>query len=175
MGDMLPGMRRVALLLDTSGPQTAFNERYARLASKAAAAKGLSLDAHRVQNPDDIRRALRLLETRRADVLLIAPSPPFHAMRREICQSAEKIRLAVMGFTDDWAQDGALVSFGPSLVDAMRRSASFVDRIFKRAKPADLPIEQPMRFPLVVNARTAKALGIEIPGLILIRAERVIE
>ena len=118
---------------------------------------------------------MRLLETKRADALLIAPSPPFMAMRREICQSAERIRLAIMGFSDDWAQDGVLMSFGPSLVDAMRRSASFVDRIFKGAKPADLPIERPMSFSLVVNARTAKALGITIPGLIRIRADRVIE
>jgi putative tryptophan/tyrosine transport system substrate-binding protein len=96
-------------------------------------------------------------------------------LRREICQLAANIRLPVIGFSDEWAQDGALMSFGPSFDDAYRRAASFVDRIFKGAKPSDLPVEQPTRFSMVINAKTAKALGITFPGITLLRADRVIE
>ena len=78
-------------------------------------------------------------------------------------------------FVEEYAQDGGLISYGPSFVENLRRVAYYVDRIFKGAKPGDLPIEQPTKFSLVINAKTAKALGIKIPGSILLRAERVIE
>ena len=76
---------------------------------------------------------------------------------------------------EEYAQDGGLISYGPSFVEGLRRVAYYVDRILKGAKPGDLPIEQPTKFSLVINAKTAKALGIKIPGSILLRAERVIE
>ena len=174
MAELLPRMRRVALLMDLSQPK-ALNERYERLANTTAAAKGFALEVHRVDRPEEIRRAFRNLETRRVDALLIAPSPRLNVLRREIVQSAANIRLPSIGFSDESARDGALMSFGPSWVEAYRRAAYFVDRIFKGAKPADLPIEQPTKFSLVVNARVAKAFGIKIPGSILLRADRVIE
>ncbi len=174
MIEVLPRLRRVAVLTDLSQLKSA-RERYEQFANAAAAAKGLSLEEYRVDSPETIRQAFRTLETRRADALLINPSPPMNALRQEICKSAANIRLPIIGFTDDWARDGGLMSYGPSFVEAYRRAAYFVDRIFKGAKPADLPIEQPTMFSLVINARTAKALGIKIPGSILLRAERVIE
>ena len=129
----------------------------------------------RVDGPGAVRQAFRTLEKRRADALLISPSPPFNVLRPEICQSAANIRLPIVGFSEEWPQDGALMSFSPSWVEAYRRASYFVDRILKGAKPADLPIEQPTKFSLVVNARVAKALGIKFPNTILLRADRVIE
>ncbi len=174
LAEALPSMRRVALLMDLAQTKTV-NERVERLANTAASAKGVALEVHRIDSPAAVRQAFRKLETQRTDALLLNPTPRFNVLRREICQSAAKIRLPIIGFSDEWAQDGALLSFGPSFVEAYRRAAHFVDRIFKGAKPGDLPIEQPTKFSLVVNARVAKALGITIPGSILLRADRVIE
>jgi putative ABC transport system substrate-binding protein len=164
----------VALLMDDSQVKSQ-NERYEQITRTAAAAKGVALEVHRINSPEDVRQVFRNLETRQADALLIGPAPRFNTLRPEICQSAARIRLPVIGFSEEWPVDGALMSFSASWVDAYRRAAYFVDRIFKGAKPADLPIEQPTKFDLVINARTARALGIKIPGPILLRADRVIE
>ena len=172
--DLLPHMRRVALLMDRSGVRLQ-HDSYERLASASATAKGLALEVHRADNLEEIRQALRLMQAQRADAVAIYLSPRFNAMRPEIAQSAANARLPSIAFDDQYAQDGGLMSYGPSFIEAMRRAAYFVDRILKGAKPADLPIEQPTKFTLVINARTAKALGIKIPGLILLRADRVIE
>ena len=115
------------------------------------------------------------METQRADALIIGGSPRFNALRREISQSAANIRLPNIAFSHEFVEDGALMSYAPSFVEAIRRTAYYVDRILKGAKPADLPIEQPTKFSLVVNGRVAKALGIMIPNTILLRADRVIE
>lgn len=174
LAEALPRMRRVALLMDLSQAKTA-NERVERLANTAASLMRVSLAVHRIDKPEAVREAFRQLKTQRADALVLVPTPRFNVLRREICQLAANIRLPVIGFSDAWAEDGALMSFGPSFVDAYRRAASFVDRIFKGAKPSDLPVEQPTRFSMVINARTAKALGVKFPHSILLRADRVIE
>ncbi|MFZ2652695.1 MAG: ABC transporter substrate-binding protein [Burkholderiaceae bacterium] len=174
MGEVLPRMRRVVLLIDSSQVSTA-NERVEQLARAAASLRRVSLDAHRIDSPEAVRQAFRKLKTQRADALLLSPTPRFNVLRPEICQSAMNIRLAVIGFSDEWAEDGALMSFGPNWDAAYRRAAYFVDRIFKGAKPADLPVEQPTRFSMVINAKTARALGITFPGITLLRADRVIE
>ena len=174
MAEMLPGARRVALLVDLSQPRSQ-RDRYEQTANAAAAAKGLALEAHRIDSHEEIRQVFRGLGSRQADALVVAPAPRFNVLRPEICQSAAKIRLPVIGFSAEWPQDGALMSYSPSWPEAYRRAAYFVDRIFKGAKPADLPVEQPTKFELIVNLKTAKALGITIPRPILLRADRVIE
>jgi len=174
MAELLPRMRRVALLLDASGAQRQ-HESFERLARAAAAAKGFVLETHTVDSLEAIRHVIRLLETQRTDALLIYLSPRFSTLRREIADSAASSRLPSIGFLEQYAQDGGLVSYGPSFMEGHRRVAYFVDRILKGAKPADLPVEQPTKFSLVINARTAKALDIKIPQSILLRAERVIE
>ena len=174
MTEMLPGARRVALLVDLSQPSSQ-RDRYEQVANAAAAAKRLALEAHRIDSREEVLQVFRNLGTRQADALIIAPAPRFNVLRPEICQSAAKIRLPVIGFSAEWPQDGALMSYSPSWPEAYRRAAYFVDRIFKGAKPADLPVEQPTKFELIVNLKTAKALGITIPRPILLRADRVIE
>jgi len=177
MAELLPRMRRVALLRDLRVDKASAlsGDQYEQLANTAAAAKGLTLEVHRIDSAEDIRQAFRLLEAQRADALLIALSPRFNRLRREISQSAANIRLPSITSVEEYAQDGGLMSYSASFVESFHRAAYFVDRILKGAKPSDLPIEQPTKFTLVINARTAKALGIKIPGSILLRADRVIE
>jgi ABC-type uncharacterized transport system substrate-binding protein len=174
MTEILPRMRRVALLMDLSQPKS-LSEQYERNANSAAVAKGLALDIHRVNSLEEIRETFRILNAQRVDALLINPSPRFNNWRVEIGRSAEIIRLPSIAFEEGYAQDGGLMSYGPNFVEAYRRAADFVNRIFKGAKPADLPIEQPTKFSLVINAKTAKVLGVTIPQSILLRADRVIE
>lgn len=174
MAEIMPRLRRVAILSDVSNEKS-ITEQYERIGTSAAEAKGLSLSVHRVYSTDEIRAAFRDLEARRAEALLINPSPRFNVLREEIIRAAAGVRVPVIGFSDEWAQDGALASFGPNFVEAARRTAYYVDRILKGTKPSDLPIEQPTTFLLTVNARSAKDLGIKVPTAVLLRADRVIE
>jgi putative ABC transport system substrate-binding protein len=172
--EALPRVRRVAVLTHLAGEKHLW-ERYERLAQSAAAAKGVAVEAIRVRNRDEVQQAVHTMEQRRAEALLITPSPPINALRRQVVEAAAKVRLPSIGFEDSWAADGGLMSYGPNFLAAYRRTAYFVDRIFRGAKPAELPIEQPTVFTFIVNARVAKAFGVRIPAPILLRADRVIE
>ena len=174
MTEALPRVRRAALLVDLSQPKPN-RERYERIANAAAAAKGVALEAHGINSAEEVRHVLRSPATRQAGALLIGPAPRFNVLRPEICRSAVDLRLPVIGFSAEWPQDGALMSYSPSWPEAYRRAAYFVDRIFKGAKPANMPVEQPTTFELVINLKTAKALGLKIPQSVLLRADRVIE
>ena len=174
MGELLPRMRSVAVLLDASGAR-AQNETYLRLAKETSAAKGLALEVHRTEGLEEVRQAFRRMEKQRPDALLIVLSPRFFFLRGEIARHALAIRLPSIAFVDEYANDGGLMTYGPSFVDAMRRAAYFAHRIFRGAKPSELPMEQPTKFSLVINARTARELGVRIPGSLLVRADRVIE
>jgi len=174
MAELLPQARTVALLTDATQPWS-LSEAYERLAMAAAAPKKITVNVYRVGRPDELRRTFRFLELDKADALLLNPSPRFNAMRNEIIQGASTVRVPSIGWEEVLAQSGGLASYGPSFLQAYRRVAYFVDRIFKGAKPADLPIEQPTKFELVINLKTAKALGVKIPQSTLLRADRVIE
>lgn len=177
MAELLPRMRRVAVLTDLRVDQSSamHNDQYERLTRAAATAKGLSVEVHRVDSQDDVPKTFRFLEAQRAEALLIALSPRFNRLRREISQNAAGFRLPSITSVAEYAQDGGLMSYGASFVESFRRAAYFVDRILKGAKPADLPIEQPTKFELVINMKTARAIGVKIPPTVLFRAERVIE
>jgi len=174
LGELLPSLRRVALLTDLTQPKV-LSEPYERLAKVSTDAKGMELSVHRVDGVEQIRDALRSMATRRVEAVLLNPSPRFNALRGEIIRGASTGRLPSIGWEEAYAQDGGLMSYGPSFLEAYRRVAYFVDRIFKGETPSDLPIEQPTKFNLVVNTKAAKALGIGIPGAVLVRADRVIE
>lgn len=174
IAEVRPRMRRAAVLSDQTNERS-ITEQYERIARKTAEAMGLSLSVHRVAGGQDPRPAVREAQGRQAEALLVNPSPRFNVMRKEIISAATELRVPVVGFSEDWAQSGALVSFGPSFVEAMRRTAYYVDRIINGAKPGDLPIEQPTKFFLAVNTKVANELGINVPGALLVRVDRVID
>ena len=174
MAELLPQTRTLALLTDATQPWS-LSEAYERLAMAAAAPRKITVNVHRVGRPDELRRTFRILALDKVDALLLNPSPRFNAMRNEIIEGASAIHVPSIGWDEVLARSGGLASYGPGFIQAYRRVAYFVDRIFKGAKPADLPIEQPTRFELVINLQSAKALGIKIPGAMLLRADRVID
>ncbi|HEX5611228.1 MAG TPA: ABC transporter substrate-binding protein [Burkholderiales bacterium] len=174
LSELLPGMRRVGLLLDLSQPKTQL-EQYERHARVAATAKELRLEVVPIDRAEQIRGVLDSLRGRGTEALVIGLSPRFNALRRQIAQHANEVRLPAIGFSDEYTEEGGLISYSPSFVLAIRRTAYFMHRIFQGAKAGDLPIEQPTVFSLVVNANTATSLGLKIPQAILLRADRVIE
>jgi putative ABC transport system substrate-binding protein len=144
----------------------------------AAAQKlGVELVPVEVDNADQVAQALVKLRSDRADALFIRDVGMFFRpdIRRQIAEFALQQQLPVIGPDAVFAESGGLMSYGPSTVDLWRRSAWYIDRIFKGAKPGDLPIQLPTRFELVINQKTAKVLGITFPPVIMIQATRVIE
>ena len=174
MGELLPRMRSVALLADPSAARLQ-NEKYEQLAKAAAAAKGFSIQIHHIDSKEQIRTAFGLIETKRPDALVAFLSPRLNALRQEVIRHAANLRLPSIAHHEGFAQDGGLMSYGPSFVEGWRHVPHFVERILKGAKPADLPVEQPTKFELTLNLKTAKALGITVPQSVLIRVDRVIE
>ena len=174
MADLLPRIRRAAILVDSSGPMYQV-QMYERLATAAAAAKNLQLRVYRSKDAEDVGTAFRRMEGDRPDALTVFLSPRLNSSRRDVIEHAAKLRLPSIAHHEGFAQDGGLMSYGPSFVEGWRRVPYFVDRILKGAMPSDLPIEQPTKFFLTINLRTAKALGIRIPDVILVRADRLIQ
>jgi putative ABC transport system substrate-binding protein len=127
-----------------------------------------------VQAGGDVPKALDAIARQRADSLLVLPDPVTLAHRKRILDFAASRRLPAMYPFREMVDDGGLLCYGPNLADSYRAAAEYVDRILKRARPGDLPIAQPTRFDLVVNLKTAKALGLTIPQTILVRADDVI-
>lgn len=127
------------------------------------------------KGPDEIEHAFANLIKGRAQGLIVLPHAVTNAHRARIVSLAAGHRLRGMYPDSEYVEAGGLMSYAPNFSDQHRRAATLVDKILKGAKPADLPIEQPTRFELVVNLKTAKALGLTIPQLILVRVDRVIE
>jgi putative tryptophan/tyrosine transport system substrate-binding protein len=141
----------------------------------AARSLGVQLRLSGVMAPNELDRAFSAIAAERADALVVFPGPLLFTQRRRIVDFATKHRLPSMFGARENVEAGGLISYGPSVADLVRRSAAFVDKILKGAKPADLPVEQPTKFELVINLKTAKALGITIPPAVLARADEVIE
>ena len=140
----------------------------------AARTLGVQLRLVAVQDPDELERAFSTIAGERADALLVFPSPMLFVERRRIVDLAAKYRLPSMAMGREFAELGGLIAYGASIPGLFRRSATYVDKIIKGAKPADLPVEQPTKFDLVINVKAAQALGIDVPPL-LARADEVIE
>ena len=136
---------------------------------------GFTLQALEVKSPPDLTRAFDAARRKQAQALLQLASPFFSAHRREISDLAIQNRIPATCEQRMFVQAGCLMSYGPDFNDMFRRSASFVDKILKGAKPAVLPIEEPTKFELVINLKTAKALGLTIPPSVLARADEVIQ
>ena len=174
--ETLPNVSRVAVLWQPD----AFGERTTRdlLRETEAATQGLGVTLRfvSVRAPDEFDRAFSALTAENADALMVFPGPMLFVERRRIVDFAAKRRLPTIFTAREYAElAGGLISYGPSTDDLVRRSATFVDKILKGAKPGDLPVEQPTKFELVVNLKTAKALAVTIPQSLIYRADEVIE
>jgi putative ABC transport system substrate-binding protein len=170
--EVAPRIARVAVLVNPSNPGTA--PTMADL-QRAAPALGISLIEVNVLTPDDFDRAFATIVREKADGLLIPPEELIFSQRHRIAAFAEKHRLASAYVSLRFMDAGGLIAMASNPEDVPRRLASYVDKLLKGAKAADLPVEQPTKFELVINAKTAKAIGLTIPPSLLQRADRIIE
>ena len=173
--EALPGVSRVVGLWHPG----AYGERtlndMLKEAEAAARTLGLQLRLVAVRRADELSPAFGTIVGMHADALFVFPSPLLFTERRRIVELAAKQRLPSMSQDRAFVEDGGLLSYGASIIALARRGAMYVDKILRGAKPADLPIEQPTKFELVINLKTAKALGLTIPPSVLARADEVLE
>ena len=127
-----------------------------------------------VRGPKDIETAFRAASKERADAVLVLGSPVLSPQRKQVIELAAKSRLPAIYARRESVEDGGLMSYGVSIPDQFHRAATYVDRILKGAKPAELPVEQPKKFDLIINLKAAKQIGLIIPPNVLARADRVI-
>jgi len=170
--DVLPGVTRVVVLWNSAWSASLPRWRETEVAARSL---GLELQSLEVKRPEEFERAFRAAAAKRAAALITLRNPLIVSQRRQIVNLALKSRLPAVYDDRDFVEAGGLMSYGTNLAELFRRTATFVDKILKGAKPADLPVEQPTKFELVVNLKTAKALGLTIPQSVLIRADKIIE
>jgi len=171
--EMIPQAARIAVLVNPAHPSDA--EPTVRNATKTARALGLDIQVFNARTIGEIDAAFAALVLWRADAVLVGPDPLFGDRGRQIVTLAARHLLPTSEFLRGPVQAGGLMSYGPDISDMYRRAGVYVGNILKGEKPADLPVQQPTKFELVINLKTAKALGITIPESILLRATRVIE
>ena len=170
--EVVPKVSRVAFLRHPDNPASAANLREAEAAARVL---GVRLQTLEARNPEEIDSAFAAMTRERAGALLIHADPLFGIQQKQIAELAAKRRIpAISAGTPDYAEAGGLMAFGPNLLDLERRAATYVDKILKGAKPGDLPVEQPTKFDLLINVRTAKAIGLTIPQSLLQRADQII-
>jgi putative ABC transport system substrate-binding protein len=146
-----------------------------RAAQAAAQQLGLKGQVLEVSRAEEFQTAFASFKTAGAQAVIQLASPFLNAHRKRLSDLAASHRLPMTCEQRQFVADGCLMSYGPSFEDMVRRSAGYVDKILKGAKPADLPVEQPTKFELVINLKTAKVLGLTIPQTILLRADQVID
>jgi len=168
--ELLPSLSSVGVLVRTSSQAKA---RYLEEAEAAAVRSGLELKILSLRDPGDIEKVFRA--ARRVSAVVLTDDAVFTALRAQIAELARKNRVPVISSTGEFVHAGGLISYGPNTTDLYRRAASYLDKILKGAKPADLPVEQPTKLEMVVNLKTAEELGITIPPSILLRADELIE
>ena len=167
--EAVPALAHVAVLANPANPITA-----AQLRETQRAAQALQVQLHlvEVRGPHELDHAFSAIRSVPADALLVLLDPLFMSQRARLVELTATSRLPAMyAFRED-AEAGALMAYGPSFPDMFRRAATYVDKILKGAKPADLPVEQPMKFELVINLKTAQALGLTFPPHLLVRRTR---
>ena len=170
--EVVPRASRVAVLWDPGHPAGA---PILRETEAAARALGLQVQPVEARGPDDFQSALSTIKRMRAGGLVVLPSQLFTAHRYRLADLLIRERVPAVFLSSEFVEAGGLLSYSASLADQYRRAATYVDKILKGRKPADLPVEQPTRFELVINMKTAKALGLTIPQTILVRADQVIQ
>jgi putative ABC transport system substrate-binding protein len=173
LSEAVPGLSRVACIWnpDVRGAVLDYKE-----TEGSARSLRLQLQSVEVPRAEDLERAFSAVTKQRAQaIVVLAPNPVLFANRDQLVSLAQRNRLPSMYAQSEFVKAGGLVSYGPSIPDLWRRAAAYVDKILKGAKPGDLPVEQPTKFELVINLKTAKALGLTIPQSVLLRADEVIQ
>ena len=170
--EAIPRISRVSVLWNPDDPARVLEVR----ATQAAAERlGVRLQSTEVRSRSEIERAFSAMAKERPDALIVQQDPLTITHRARIAELALKNRLPTIAPFREFPEAGGLMAYGTNLVDLYRRAPTYVDKILKGAKPADLPVEQPTKFEFVVNLKTAKALGLTIPQSVLIRADHVIQ
>ena len=170
--EVVPQVQRVAVLSNPAGPAQPLTIRNIRVAAQAL---GLQLQLVEARGPGDFDGAFAAMTREHAGAVFVVTDPAFVAHRARLTDLAIRKRLPSIFTQREDAEAGGLMSYGPRLSDLYRRAATYVDRILKGARPADLPVEEPTKFELVINLKTAKILGLTIPQSLLLRADQAIE
>jgi len=170
--DVLPTVSRVAVLWNPANPVHAVNVREADVAAQALGVQLHLVEAH---GPDAFDSAFAAMTSAHAGALLVLGDTMFQTHRRRLAELAATSRLPTMHNARPFVEAGGLMAYGQSTLDIQRRAAVYVDKILKGAKPGDLPVERPVKFELVINLKTAKALGITMPPSLLLLADEVIQ
>jgi putative ABC transport system substrate-binding protein len=170
--EVLPQVSRVGILWNATNPYSAlvFKE-----TERAAQILGIQLKSIEVRSPDDFETALAGATPQRVAALITVEDPLTVGQRKRIADFAASNQLPAIYGLKEFVKAGGLMAYGANLADLYRRAAGYTDKILKGAKPANLPIEQPTKFDLVINLKTAKAIGLEVPGKLLALADEVIE
>jgi putative tryptophan/tyrosine transport system substrate-binding protein len=168
--ETVPSVSRVAVFSYQTNPPNLFLKE----TRAAAQTLGLKLQSVEVRGPNDLESAFQAAVKGRAGALTVGPDPLLTANRKRIIDLAAKNQLPAIYAWRDHVEDGGLMSYAPKLSDLYRRAATYVDKILKGAKPADLPVEQPIKFEFIINLKAAKQIGLTIPPNVLARADRVI-
>jgi putative ABC transport system substrate-binding protein len=169
--EIAPRLARVAALRNPDNPVSAL---LLRDTEDAAPSFSVQLQVVEVSEPAKFDGAFLAMKRERAEALIVLADPVFLSHRARIAELAAKSRLPAVFNVEQYTEAGGLIAYGPSLTDMFRRAAIYIDKILKGAKPADLPVEQPKKFELVINLKTAKQIGLTVPPNVLARADKVI-
>ena len=170
--ETVPKIRRVAIL---SNPTNAYHQLAIREVNDAARSLGVQLQFLEARGPNEFDGAFAAMAKERVGALLVLSDVMFNSHRTRLADLAARSRLPAAYGVKESVEAGGLMSYGPSFLDLYRRGAAYVDKILKGEKPADLPVEQPTKFELVINLKAAKALGLEVPPLLIAQADELIE
>jgi len=173
--ELVPRARRFAFLISRDPALRRRNAGFESVAEDSARRLGVEAIMIRASNRTEMDALHSTLRRARPELLVVGLDPVYHGFRGLLIDAVARLGLPAIYPLPVFSDDGGLVSYGFNLADSFRRAAAFVDRILKGAKPGDLPIERPLKFELIINLKTAKALGLAIPQSILLRADRVIE
>jgi putative tryptophan/tyrosine transport system substrate-binding protein len=173
--ETVPKIRRVAVLLQPGKPGSPYDAILTTQLEDGARSVGVSITVIQVLDADGLEKAFARIEHERAEGLLVVNNAIFYSHRRKIAEFAAARRFPAIYDPREYVDADGLMSYSPSLQEGFRRVAAYVDKILRGTKPGDLPIEQPTKFELVINMKTAKALGLTIPPSLLLRADQVIE
>ena len=169
--EVVPGLRRLAIMANPGAPPAVLEMAETQTTARAL---GLEVVASEIRRPEDIAAAFEAFKGR-AEALYVCNDPLVTTNRTRINTLASGMRLPTMYNVREFVEAGGLMSYGPNFLDLFRRAADFADKILRGAKPSDIPVEQPTKFELVINLKTAKALGLTVPPTMLARADEVIE